>query len=164
MSSYVVTSSATDLLEDPEILLTNFLKNNWSDITSGVKLVNIDFGIEPGDGTKPFIIKVEENFTDINGIDIADHMDQFDFIMDVHIWALDSKKKSTLGYTGYVDYRWKMRLHIERLAKLKRNDMVADGIKHLYRVGAQNIREAERTDWHHAIVTVRMQTFKAMIP
>lgn len=163
MSSYRITSTASDLSDEPEVLFTNFLKTGWNDIASGVNQVNIDWGYEPGDGQNPFIIKIEENFTDVTGIDITDRYDQHDFIMDCHIWMHDSKKKTTLGYSGFVNYLFRMRKYVESFIKINRNGMQPE-IKHLYLIGGRNVREPERTDWHHAVVTFRMCTFKVLLP
>jgi len=166
MSTYGVTGAGSllpDLDYDPEVIFTNFLINNWDDTVSGVKKVNIGFGYEPGeDTTTPFIIKVEENFTDIDGIDLTDRISKFDYVMDCNIWHHDSQKKTTLGYTGFVDYRWLMRRYIMRL--IKQNNRVgipSERIKHLYPIFEGNISEPERQDWHRAKITFRMITFKA---
>jgi hypothetical protein len=154
-----------DLSNDPEVIFTNFLINIWDDLVSGVKKANIGFGYEPNeDTTTPFIIKAEENFTNIEGLDLIDKYSRFSFMMDCHIWMHDSQKKTTLGYSGFVDYRFLMRRYIERLIKQNcRTGVPSERIKHFYLVIARNVPEPERMDWHHAIVTFRMETFKVTL-
>lgn len=151
-----------DIDKDPEVIFTNFLINVWDDLVSGVKKENIGFGYEPNeDSTTPFIIKVEENFTDIEGLDLVDKYSRFDFVLDCNIWHHDSQKKTTLGYTGFIDYRFLMRRYIEQLIKQNcRTGVPSERIKHLYLIFARNVPEPERQDWHRATVTLRMQTFK----
>jgi hypothetical protein len=150
-------------IDDPEVIFTRFLISVWNDIVSGVKKANIGFGYEPGeDTTTPFVIKIEENFNDIDGMDLNDRVSKFDFVMDCNIWMHDSQKKTTLGYTGFVDYRNLMRNYIERLIKQNnRTGIPSERIKHLYLIFAGNIAEPERQDWHRAKITFRMVTFKA---
>jgi hypothetical protein len=154
-----------DLDYDPEVIFTNFLISVWDDTVSGVKKENIGFGYEPGeDSTKAFIIKVEENFTDIEGMDLVDKYSKYDFVMDCNIWMHDSKKKTTLGYTGFVDYRFLMRRYIERLIKQNcRTGVPSERIKHFYLIFARNVAEPERQDWHRALITFRMETFKVSL-
>jgi hypothetical protein len=165
MSTYGVTGSGSllpDIDKDPEVIFTNFLIAQWDDIISGVKKENIDFGYEPQAGsTKPFVIKIEENFTDIEGLDLIDKYSRFDFVLDCNIWHLDSKKKTTIGYDGFIDYRFLMRRYVERLIKQNnRTGVPSERIKHLNLVFARNVSEPEHQDWHRAIVTFRMETFK----
>lgn len=165
MSTYGISGSGSllpDIDKDPEVIFTNFLISVWDDTVSGVKKANIGFGYEPELGsTKPFIIKVEENFTDIEGMDLIDKYSRYDFVLDCNIWHMDSKKKNNLGYFGFVDYRFLMRRYVERLIKQNnRTGIPSERIKHLYLIFARNVAEPERQDWHRAIVTFRMQTFK----
>lgn len=159
MSTYGIsgTSPLTDLSDDPEVLFTEFLKTNWNDTIAGVEIDKIDVGYEPDMGTKKrYIIKIEEAFTKHTGIDFPDKITQYDMIMDCHIWERDVKRyKTTAG-----SVRWKIRNYIERFIKTNINGMHNIGIKHLYLVDAKNIPEPEREDWHHAVVTFRMLTFK----
>lgn len=168
MSTYGISGSGSlldDIDKDPEVIFTNFLIDNWDDIIAGVKKENIGFGYEPEVGsTKPFLIKVEENFTDIEGLDLIDKYSRFDFVLDCNIWHLDSKKKNNLGYDGFIDYRFLMRRYVERLIKQNcRTGVPSERIKHLYPIFARNVAEPDRQDWHRAIVTLRMQTFKVSL-
>lgn len=164
MSDYVLSGGGPDITSDPEVVFTNYLIANWNDVLAGVKKENIDFGYEPGTGTKPFIIKIEENFTDMVSIDITDRYDEYTNVMDAKIWMMDSKYKTTLGYDGFIDYRYRMRSYLERFIKMNRNAISSTGIKELHLAGARNIPEPERQDWHYAVVTFTMVRWKCLIP
>jgi hypothetical protein len=162
MSTYGIASTggpSPDLADDPEVLFTNFLTANWSDLISGVAEAEIAFGYEPDIRLPPnkrYIIKIEEAFTRHVGIDFPDKITQYDMIMDCHIWERDAKRIKTTSGTA----RFKIRRYIERFIKENPNGMHSVGIKHLYLVDAKNVPEPERVDWHHAVVTFRMLTFK----
>lgn len=159
MSTYGIsgTSPLQDLSDDPEVLFTNKLKTLWDDSVAGVAKNNIDFGYEPDqNSTKGFIIKIEENFTDIAGIDLADRYNQFDIYMDAHIWERDTTTHIT-GKSGRNLY--KMKRYVERFIIQNCNSLQPE-IKHVYLLTSRNVREPERQDWHHAVVTFRMVTWK----
>jgi hypothetical protein len=160
MSTYGIAGSnpLVDFTDDPEYLIQKFLKDNWSNLTSGIDVINIDFGYEPdANSTKGFIIKVEENFTDQYGLDLADRYTQFDMIYDIHIWERDTARYMT-DRPGRKLYM--LRKYIERFFIVNCNGMSSQGVKHMYLAGARNVREPERQDWHHAIVTIRTVTWK----
>lgn len=160
MSTYGIAGPGgplADLSDDPEVLFTEYLKANWSDIVAGINLADIDVGYEPDMGTKKrYIIKIEEAFTKMSGMDFPDKYTQYDIFMDCHIWERDVKRYKTTANSA----RYKIRRYIERFIKQNINGMYSLGIKHLYLVDAKNIPEPEREDWHHAVVTFRMLTFK----
>jgi hypothetical protein len=98
MSTYGIAGSnpLADFTDDPEYLIQKFLKDNWSQLVSGIDPVNINFGYEPDQNSQQgFIIKVEESFTDQFGIDLADRYNQFDMIFDIHIWERDTPRYTT---------------------------------------------------------------------
>ena len=148
-----------DLTDDPEVLFTNFLIANWSDIVAGVEIAKIAIGYEPDERLPPnkrYIIKIEESFTRHDEFGFPDKFVDYNAVMDCHIWERDAKRVKTTANTG----RFKIRKYIERFIKTNCTGMKSVGIKHLYLVDAKNIPEPEREDWHHAVVTFRMQTWK----
>src|SRR5580765_212095 len=159
MSTYGVSSSVplSDLDDDPEILFHNFLIANWNDMIAGIAAADINFGYEPDqNSTKPLLVKVEENFTDHTEINLGGSYDQNDIIMDVHIWERDSSWYTTKPGTN----RFKIRKYIERFIMQHRQNGDNNKLKHFMLMGSQNVREPERTDWHHSIVTFRIQLWK----
>lgn len=161
MVDYIVTTVGGDLPDDPEILFQEFLKTNWDDGIAGILKANIDFGYEPdANSISPYIVKIEENFTDVTGIDITDRYDEHSMVMDCKIWERDSTRYRTTANTG----RYKLRRYIEKFIKINRNNMTSEKIKHLYLLGSRNIPEPQRVDWHYCIVTFRMVTYKVLVP
>jgi len=160
MSTYGIWNGIDlqDLSDDPEIIFQNFLQSNWSNTISGINVDTVGFGYEPDlQSTKGLLVKIEESFTDINELNLGGSYDQYDFVMNVHVWERDSKRYKTMANTR----RYKVRKYIERFIKInKRGGIPAERIKHLYLLGSQNIREPERTDWHHAVITFGMVTWK----
>lgn len=150
---------APDITDDPEVLFTNFLTANWNNIIAGINISEIAIGYEPDMGVPSgirYIVKIEESFTRHDEFGFPDKYTDYSFIMDCHIWERDAKRYKTTPNTA----RYKIRRYIEEFIKTKRAGMKNVGIKNLYLVDAKNIPEPEREDWHHAVVTFRMQTFK----
>ena len=148
-----------DLDDDPEVLFTDFLTANWNNTIAGVDIATIAIGYEPDQRLPPgkrYIIKVEEAFTRHEEFGFPDKFVDFNAIMDVHIWERDAKRVKTTANTT----RFKIRRYIEEFIKTNKSGMRNVGIKNLYLVDAKNIPEPERQDWHHAVVTFRMQTFR----
>lgn len=162
MSTYGIAGPGgplADLTDDPEVLFTEYLRTNWNDTIAGIPLAQIALGYEPDMGVPSgirYIVKIEEAFTKHIGLDFPDRITQHDMIMDCHIWERDAQRYKTTAGTA----RFKIRRYIERFIKEHINGMYSLGIKHIYPVDAKNIPEPEREDWHHAVVTFRMLTFK----
>lgn len=161
--SYGVSGSGSllpDLPDDPEVILTDFLKANWNDGISGVPLAEIDWGFEPDAGnTMQYIIKVEENNEDAFSPDLVDKYTQTEFYMNIHVWHRDGAIFQTTPNMA----RWKMRRFIKRLIKQNCRDGISISgnryIKHLYYLGGGNTPEPERKDWHHSIIVCKMVTW-----
>src|SRR5215510_11472679 len=115
-STYGITGTfpLADLADDPEILFQNFLINNWSNTIAEINIDEVGFGYEPDiNSVKATLIKIEENFTDINELNLGGSYDQFDGVYDVNIWERDSKWYKTKPLTR----RYKLRRYIERFIK-----------------------------------------------
>lgn len=162
MSTYGVTSTSplSDLDDDPEVLAQQFFQSIWNDVTCGIAQSAIAFGYEPDDGTrKQYIVKFEENFSDITHPDLPEMYSCYDILMDAKISEKSGKIYKTEQHIGRG--RYKIRKYIERVvSQNNRNGMPSQKIKHLTLVGSRNIPEPERTDIHSALVTFFMRVYK----